>query len=165
VLLVAGVPSVTASPERGHPETPLDDLGAPDEGQYRFSHPEKCFMRKINHRRANHGLRKLRWDPQLGYVARRHASAMAESGYVAHDERIGQRITNWRRLGQNTGRGRPCRPLFKSFWHSPKHRANFLGKWRHFGVGTEWSGGTLYVQQIFESRADPGNIYNYPSGG
>jgi hypothetical protein len=30
------------------------------------------------------------------------------------------------------------------------------------GFGTQKSGGRLYVQQLFESRRNPGNIYHYP---
>jgi hypothetical protein len=30
------------------------------------------------------------------------------------------------------------------------------------GVGIARRNGQIYVQQIFESRADPGNIYSHP---
>ena len=120
------------------------------------------MMWKINRKRASRGLRKLNWDPQLSYVARRHAGSIASSRGVYHDTRVGDKVTNWRRLGQNTGRGYKCKPLFRSFMRSSSHRGNILGRWRHMGVGTARSGGRLYVQQIFESRYDPGNVYNYP---
>lgn len=119
-------------------------------------------MRKINGRRARNGLSRLDWDAHLIYVARRHASNMAANRVVYHDSSIGQRVTHWRRLGQNTGAGRRCKHLLKSFMHSSVHRTNILGAWRHFGVGVSRSGGRIYVQQIFESRLDPGNIYSYP---
>lgn len=129
---------------------------------YGFNHPEKCLMRKINNARRSHGMRALDWDRQIGYVARRHAFAMASARSAYHDSQLGQKVTRWRRLGQNTGRGGKCRRIFRSFMRSSAHRANIFGRWRHLGVGATWSGGVLYVQQVFESRLNPGNIYSYP---
>ena len=119
-------------------------------------------MHRINKKRAAMGRNRLYWDKQLGYVARRHAQRLAGARTIAHDYNMGDQITRWYRLGQNTGGGRGCRALTRSFWNSSSHRANILGRWRHIGVGASWSGGRLYVQQIFESRRDPGNIYSYP---
>lgn len=129
---------------------------------YGFNPSEKCLMRKINRARRSRGMRALDWDRQVGYVARRHAYAMASSRAAYHDYQLGQKVTRWRRLGQNTGRGGKCRRIFRSFMHSSTHRANIFGRWRHLGVGAVWSGGRLYVQQVFESRLNPGNIYSYP---
>ncbi len=130
--------------------------------RYRFQKAEKCFMRKINRVRAQNGQRRLNWDKQLGYVARRHAKTMAGAGGVWHDQNLGRRVTRWQTLGQNTGAGGRCRKLFRSFMASAPHRANILGRWRFIGVGTRWDGGRLYVQQIFESRRNPGNVWSWP---
>ena len=129
---------------------------------YAFTRPEKCLMRKINNARRSHGMRALDWDRQIGYVARRHAFSMASARSAYHDYQLGQKVTRWRRLGQNTGRGGKCRRIFGAFMRSSTHRANIFGQWRHLGVGATWSGGRLYVQQVFESRLNPGNIYSYP---
>ncbi|HEU4480273.1 MAG TPA: CAP domain-containing protein [Actinomycetota bacterium] len=126
-----------------------------------FTRKEKCFMSKINKKRARNGKRKLNRDPQLGYVARRHARTIASAGSVYHDD-IGSKVTRWRSLGQNTGAGNGCRVLMRAFWNSSSHRANILGRWRHMGVGVEKRNGTVYVQQVFESRRDPGNIWHRP---
>src|SRR5688500_498476 len=83
--------------------------------KYRFQKAEKCFMRKINRTRAANGQRRLNWDKQLGYVARRHANTMAGQGGVWHDQNLGRRVTRWRVLGQNTGAGGRCKKLFRSF--------------------------------------------------
>lgn len=131
-------------------------------GGYGFSSTEVCFMKKINRTRQSNGLNPLRWDKQMGYVARRHARQMASDRAVYHDANMGNEITHWRRLGQNTGAGRNCRSLFRSFMRSPSHRANILGSWRYLGVGVEQGGGKVFVQQIFENRRDPGNIYHWP---
>lgn len=129
---------------------------------WRFSHSERCFMRKINRCRARHGRRRLERDKQLGVVARRHARRMARSRAVYHDDRIGRKVTRWIRLGQNTGMGGTCRRLFRAFWRSSRHRSNILGRWRYLAVGARRRGRRLYVQQIFEARRNPGNIWHYP---
>jgi len=131
-------------------------------GRYRFKGSEQCLMRKINRVRARYGLRRLNRDKQLGYVARRHARSMASSRGVWHDEGVGWKVTRWRRIAQNTGRGASCKSLARAFMSSSSHRSNVLGRFRFIGVGTQWAGGRLYVQELFESRRDPGNVYHYP---
>lgn len=130
--------------------------------RYRFTRPEKCFMRKINNKRERRGLRRLRWDRQIGYVARRHARRMGRASGVWHDPALGEHVTRWRVLGQNTGSGRSCRSLFHRFWKSSAHRGNILGRWRYVGVGTKRRDGMLFVQQVFEFRTNPGNTFGYP---
>ncbi|MFN2488314.1 MAG: CAP domain-containing protein [Actinomycetota bacterium] len=129
---------------------------------YHFRRVERCFMRKINHRRERRSLRPLQWDKQIAYVARRHARKMAKAGSISHDRGLTSKVTHWRSLGQNSGTGRHCRQLFKAFWNSPGHRSNILGRWRFQGVGTRWRNGHLYVQQVFEFRSNPGNVYGWP---
>ena len=131
-------------------------------GGYAFKRSEVCLMKRINRARRSRGMSGLSWDKQMSYVARRHANSMAARRSVYHDYAVGQKITRWRRLGQNTGRGRRCRGIFRSFMQSSAHRANIFGRWRHLGVGTYRAGGRLYVQQLFESRRNPGNVYSYP---
>lgn len=87
---------------------------------------------------------------------------MANAGGVWHDTDVGSKVTRWRRLGQNTGRGSSCKSLTRSFMRSAKHRDNILGRYRFMGIGVQSSGPYLYVQEIFESRRDPGNVYHYP---
>ncbi len=161
-FLLASIPvaansmQIDAEPDRS------GDISMAGANRWDFNGSERCLMRKINGTRRSHGLRALGWDKQIGYVARRHSAAMAGSRAVWHDGALGQKITRWRRLGQNTGRGGKCRYIFRSFMRSSMHRANILGRWRHVGVGATWAGGDLYVQQVFESRLDPGNVYSYP---
>jgi uncharacterized protein YkwD len=129
---------------------------------WHFNRKERCFMRKINHARRSRGRRALDRDKQAGYVARRHARAMANHGYVFHDPDLGRVITRWRALGQNSGKGAGCRGLFRAFMRSAGHRSNVLGRWRHLGVGVVRSSGRVYVQQVFEYRRNPGNIWGRP---
>lgn len=127
-----------------------------------FSRAEKCLMRKTNNRRAGNGRRKLSWDKQLGYVARRHARYMASNRTVVHDGNLGSKVTRWRALAQNSGSAGGCRRVFRAFWNSSGHRSNILARWRHMGVGVDRAGGKVWVQHIFERRRDPGNIWNKP---
>lgn len=140
----------------------LPQVAAQASGHYHWNRPENCFIKKINQARARHGLHRLDRDAQLGYVAKRHARAMARKGYMWEQQNLGEKITHWRALGQNTGRGGKCRNLFKAFMASAPHAANILGGYRFVGVGARWKGHRLYVQQIFESKRDPGNIYHSP---
>ena len=119
-------------------------------------------MHKINKHRGKHGLARLQRDKQMGVVARRHAKQMASNYSVYHDYNMDEEITHWKALGQNTGAGGGCRRLFWSFMKSSSHRQNILGRWRHFAVGADSRGGRLFVQQVFEWRYDPGNVYHYP---
>jgi hypothetical protein len=125
-----------------------------------WNNPERCFMKKINKARARHGLRRLRADHDLGYVAMRHARRMASKEAMWEQGDLGSKVTNWRTLGQNTGMGGKCRHLFKSFMASSPHQANILGDYKYFGIGAKWRNNRLYVQQIFEFKKNPGNIYN-----
>ena len=130
-----------------------------------FNRIERCFMRKVNDKRAQFGLQRLEWDKQVGWVSRRHAYAMASTGSVWHDDQLGAKITNWSMLGQNSGRGAQgghCGGLFRAFWRSGPHRANILGSWRYMGIGGTRHYDRLYVQMAFESRVNPGNIYSRP---
>ena len=131
-------------------------------GGYHWNGPERCFMKKINKARAQHGLRRLHRDKQLGYVAKRHARRMASKEAMWEQADLGSKITNWRTLGQNTGLGGKCRHLFRSFMNSAPHAANVLGDYKFLGVGAKWRNHRLYVQQIFESKKNPGNIYQSP---
>ena len=145
------------------PSTPSPSLSESEPiGTYSFSKGERCFMRKINNMRHRRGKRALNRDKQLGYVARRHARAMARNRSIFHDGDLGSTVTRWRRLGQNVGVGGGCKSLFKAFKSSSGHRANILGAWRHMGVGIDRRGGRVYVMHIFHSRRNPGNVYHYP---
>lgn len=138
----------------GLPEGPASAGGANS-----WNNPERCFMKKINKARARNGLNKLQADHDLGYVAMRHARRMASKGTMWEQANLGEKVTNWRTLGQNTGLGGKCRALFRAFMDSSPHQANILGDYKYFGIGAKWKKNRLYVQQIFEYKKNPGNIY------
>lgn len=161
IVAVVVAPS-TAWSMRTHGSTDVRTGAARATGGYGFKAAEICFMRKINRVRQNNGLRALRWDKQMGYVARRHARQMATNNSVYHDGNMGSEITRWRRLAQNTGAGRNCKSLFRSFMRSPSHRTNILGTWRFMAVGIDYRGSKIFTQQIFENYENPGNVYHWP---
>jgi uncharacterized protein YkwD len=131
--------------------------------RYHYRDTEKCLMSRINDQRSRHGLHRLKWDRQLGFVARVHAMKMARRNRgFWHDHRLGNKVTRWRRLAQNTGYAFGCRSIFKTFWASSFHRRNMLGQWRFMGVGIARAGGRVYVQEIFESHTNPGNVFSFP---
>jgi uncharacterized protein YkwD len=130
--------------------------------RYSFNRAERCMIKKINKRRARRGKRRLDSDKQLGFVARRHARKMGRQRAIFHDNNLGRKVTHWRGLGQNVGMGGSCRSLFRAFMRSSGHRANILAKWKHVGVGAKKVNGSLFVQQVFERRRNPGNVFHFP---
>jgi uncharacterized protein YkwD len=138
------------------------ETGSSSSSGYRFKSAEACFMRKINQARQRQGRRALQWDMQLGYVARRHAKRMASQHAVYHDANVGNEVTRWRSIAQNTGRGHNCKRTFKAFMNSSPHYANIMGTWKFLGVGIEYRSGYVYVQQLFERNNNPGNVYHWP---
>lgn len=141
------------------------DLSIGSSGEWHFNKTERCFLARVNRRRARRGLSRLEWDRQVGFIGRRHAYRLARAGGLWHDQQLGNKITNWVALAQNTGRsdpGRRCKGLFRSFWNSYYHRQNMLGSWRYMGIGAVRQNRRLYVQMVFESQRNPGNIYQRP---
>lgn len=155
VLIAHVIPAGAVEPEMGRV---AGDLG----GRWSFNKQERCIMNKINKIRRNKGLPALRADKQVGVVARRHARSMAANYSVFHDFNMDEEITHWKSLAQNSGAAGSCRRAFWAFMRSSGHRSNILGTWRHMGVGVDKRNGKVFVQQVFEWRRDPGNIYRYP---
>jgi hypothetical protein len=128
-----------------------------------FTRGDRCVMTRVNKIRHRHGLRRLRKDPQLGFVAHLQAVKIAKAESYFHDTNFGSEVTNWQTLGQNTGGGKNCRGAIKAFMSDPAHRKIILGPWRYQGASVKrGANGLLYVQHIFEAKANPGNIYNIP---
>jgi uncharacterized protein YkwD len=96
----------------------------------------------LNEARAQHHLRKLRLNPQLGRAAAYHARAMVAGKYFAHDEPAGpsfvdrvlrsgylNRYGRWKvgeNLGWGWGSGGTPRALVKAWMRSAPHRRNIL---------------------------------------
>ena len=161
-LLVSSTLLITAAPAGAVELVDGGQLAGGGEGRWSFNQQEQCIMRKINRIRQRNGRSALRRDKQVGVIARRHANSMASSYSVFHDGDIDRKITNWRSLAQNSGAAGSCKRVFWAFMRSSGHRANILGRWRYMGVGVAKRNGRVFVQQVFEWRRDPGNVYRYP---
>ena len=113
---------------------------------------EARMLAKINHARANHGLRPLHSSPDLMRAARSHSRSMAGSRVLFHTSSFSS-ICCWEAIGENVGDGLTVRGVHREFMHSPPHRANVLARrMREVGVGVVSSGGRLWVTEIFRDR-------------
>lgn len=133
-----------------------------------FNHKkvERNFHRKMNSERSTRSLDAYRLDKQLSLVARKHSVAMAKQDAVFHtsDAKLARKVTRWKTLSENVGRGTDVKRTHFAFMSSSGHRANILhSSFRHVGVGTVTKNGVLYVSVVFEGARDPGTTLSTPS--
>jgi uncharacterized protein YkwD len=132
---------------------------------YRWSDAEKGFVHKTNAARANAGAHMLRRDPELSRVASKHAHEMAAANVLYHtpSNTLTRRVTRWRVLGENVGKGSGVRSLQRAFMNSPVHRRNILYPgYRYIGVGVVKKNGRMWVTVIFEGYDNPGTRLTMP---
>ncbi|HEX2235250.1 MAG TPA: CAP domain-containing protein [Actinomycetota bacterium] len=135
-------------------------------GCYSFSRAERAFAARIDRARAAHGLRRLHLDKQLSRAARKHSWEMRRARTLFHTTpaQARRRITRWRSLGENVGRGYSTASLHRAFMASAPHRHNVLTRgFRHVGVSVVKQNGVMWVTIIFESRRDPGTTLPMPA--
>jgi uncharacterized protein YkwD len=133
---------------------------------YKYKDSERGFARKTNLARDAAGVRKLRLDPQLSKVARKHAHEMADKNRLHHTpwDTLKRRVTNWRILGENVGYGSSVTSLHRAFMDSKVHRDNILhSSYRYIGVGVVNKHGYMWVTVVFEGYDNPGTRLNMPS--
>lgn len=127
---------------------------------------ERRFATKINSARSAIDENKLRLDPELSRVARRHTAEMLAQGapYHSPDRVLGRRVTNWRLLSENVGEGPTVRSTFRAFMGDAAHRYNIEHPaFTYMGVGVERdSHDRVWVTLVFESRSDPGTRLEMP---
>ncbi|MFN2389631.1 MAG: CAP domain-containing protein [Actinomycetota bacterium] len=140
-----------------------------DSACWRYRDPERALARLANGARGKRGVSRLRLDPELSRVARKHTKEMVAAGVLKHSsyDQLSRRVTNWRALGENVGMGLRARRVHRAFMGSTAHRANILDRrFVHVGVGTLRDGrGRLWATVVFESSADPGTTLSMPSCG
>lgn len=113
------------------------------------------FLAKINATRAADGLGSLQVDDGLRSYARSHTEAMVDAGGIYHSREADLRATGgtgWDRIGENIGRGQTPTSLHEAFMASPGHKKNIVGDFNYVGIGTESSGGYLYVTVVFMKK-------------
>ena len=103
--------------------------------------------------RARVGLRPLATAGDLQSLAQSRATEMARSGRLAHTSNLGTRVSGWKRLGENVGRGPNLRDIQTAFMASPSHRQNIVDPgFTQLGVGVTWDGKEyFYVAVIFRT--------------
>ena len=101
--------------------------------------------------RTARGLRALSTAADLQAVAQQRSDEMARSGRLAHTTNLGSRLSGWKRLGENVGRGPNLRDIQTAFMASPSHRENIVDPgFSQVGVGLTFDGRELlYVAVIF----------------
>lgn len=114
---------------------------------------EGSLLSYTNASRAQYGKAKLTLSSDLVSVARKHSAEMAAKGAIYHNSSIGSDVDDWKKIGENVGRGPSAKSVHQAFMASSSHRAHILdGAYDQIGVGTVWKGSTLYVTVIFVDR-------------
>jgi hypothetical protein len=113
--------------------------------------PVQDVTAMTNTDRAAHRLRALSTADDLARVAQQRADEMARTKRLAHTTNLGAKVTGWRRLGENVGRGPSLQEIQTAFMASPSHRENILDPdFTQLGVGVTWDGKDyFYVAVIF----------------
>jgi hypothetical protein len=101
--------------------------------------------------RAAARLKALSTAGDLQSLAQRRSDEMARAGRIYHTSNLGSKVSGWKRLGENVGRGPDLRDIETAFMNSPSHRENILDPgFSQFGVGVTFDGKEyLYVAVIF----------------
>lgn len=126
---------------------------------------EKGFHRLTNEVRERLGRARLRLDPELSKVARKHTREMTDQNLLHHTtaDAMRRRVTFWAILGENVGVGGTVESLQTAFMNSPAHKENIVhGSFRHIGVGTASAAGRLWVTIVFQARDNPGTTLRMP---
>lgn len=140
--------------------------GGADNPCYRFNLAERGFAAEMNAERGAEGLGRMKMDPELGRVAKRHTREMIRANSLHHTSTraLKRRVTNWVTLGENVGVGSTVDSLHSAFMNSPAHKANIMhGTFNNVGVGVKSAAGRMWVTVIFEARSNPGTRLAMPS--
>ncbi len=116
---------------------------------------ESSFLSLTNGERSSRGIGRLTVASDLTAVARRHSERMARDGKIYHNGSLGSDVGgNWRKLGENVGKGPTVRSIHDAFMASSSHRAHILDRaYDQIGVGTVTKNGVIYVTEVFADRS------------
>jgi hypothetical protein len=136
VALVAGLLGTGIGPASAAPPAPAD--------------AERQFLDLLNSERATANLPALTADAGLVPIAREWSQNMANTNVLSHRPdlraQVEARVTrDWRRIGENVGRGPEVPGLHVAFMNSPGHRANVLGDYNRVGIAVVNAGSTIWV--------------------
>lgn len=110
----------------------------------------EAMAARVNDERVAHGRAPLAHVRDLQAVAQQQAQAMAARGGLFHNEALGSRVLDWSRLTENVGQAADLESVHAALMASPGHRAHVLDPGvSQIGVGAVWSGGRLWVSQVY----------------
>ncbi|MGK2966062.1 MAG: CAP domain-containing protein [Tepidiformaceae bacterium] len=128
---------------------------------------EQAMFDAVNAARADAGIAALRWDPELGYIARVRTTQMGEQGYFSHTDPAGYRMwvellalsgIRYEKAGENLAGNDYADAdtvtlAMAELLASPTHRENLLDPdLTHVGIGVfETAEGYRYYAQIFSA--------------
>ncbi len=118
---------------------------------------EGDFIARTNALRSSKGLAPLGVNGTLTAKAQAWAEHMAAVGAISHSNLSDGAPSNWRRLGENVGRGPSVASIHDALVASPDHYANLTDPgFQSIGVGVVNANGTYYVSEVFmESASQP----------
>jgi hypothetical protein len=101
--------------------------------------------------RAAARLKALSTAADLQSLAQKKADEMVKAGRLSHTSNLGSKVSGWKRVGENVGRGPALRDIETAFMNSPSHRDNIVDRgFTQLGVGVTFDGKEyLYVAVIF----------------
>src|SRR4051812_43218204 len=76
--------------------------------------------------RAASRLKGLSTSGDLQSLAQQRSDEMNRTGKLAHTTNLGSKVSGWKRVGENVGRGPALRDIETAFMNSPSHRENIL---------------------------------------
>jgi hypothetical protein len=124
---------------------------------------EGSLLSYTNAERAKYGKSKLVLSGDLVSVARKHSAEMASKSAIYHNSSIGSDVDDWKKIGENVGRGSSVKSVHNAFMASSSHRTHILdGAYDRVGVGTVWKGSTVYVTVVFVDRAGTTYVASAP---
>jgi hypothetical protein len=108
-----------------------------------------------NGARSSYGIRALSTASDLAAIAERHSRDMAARHGIYHNSSLPSQVSgDWRKLGENVGRGTSVRQVHNAFMDSSSHRVHILDSaYNQVGMGVvHGSDGYLYITEVFAAR-------------
>lgn len=140
----------------------ITSRGGPNGGLPQPAKAEELFA-LANESRAQAGLGKLEWDPELAAAALRHCLRMAAEGPISHQyggeadlsTRAGEAGAKFSLIEENIAVGPFPATIHQGWLNSPPHRANMLSRdVDHVGIAVVAAQGVLFAVEDF-SHATP----------
>lgn len=111
---------------------------------------EASFVSLLNQERTSRGLPPVTVAADLTAVARRHSGRMGAATNLHHNPSLAADVANWKKVGENVGRGSTVASIHGAFMASAGHKANILDRdWVEIGVGVEVIDGRIWVTEVF----------------